>query len=138
MDIMQIGAQLLASKFGGGVQASSVQSALGGLFGKSAQGGPDLAGLIGKLSGGGMQGLVGSWLGSGENQAMNEEQVESAFGADKIQDFAKAVGQEPAQVKAGLKDVLPQMVDKASPNGNLAESLGSLGGLAGMAGKLFN
>jgi hypothetical protein len=47
--------------------------------------------------------------------------------------------QEEAAVEAagGLSDALPQMVDKASSDGSLLDSIGGVSGALGMASKLF-
>ncbi len=136
MDIMKIGVELLKNKLGSSVKANMIQGALGKLMGggsEAAGGGVNLAGLMGKLQGGGMQGLVGSWLGTGQNEEISEQQVEGVFGEEQVAAAAQELGTDKATLLSGLKEVLPQMVDKASPNGSLLDSVGGLAGLGNMA-----
>ena len=68
MDLMKIATQLFLSKLGGaggGLDAATVQNALGGLLGGS-DGQLDLGALMGKLQGGGLAAMAQSWLGDGE------------------------------------------------------------------------
>ena len=45
-------------------------------------------------------------------------------------DAASQLGTDEGSLLDGLKDALPQMVDKASSGGSLLDSVGGLGGLA--------
>ena len=131
MDIMKIGAELLANKMGSGIQQNLIQSALGNLMGGGSAGG--LAGLVGKLQGGDLGDVVGSWLGKGENKEISEQQVEGIFGADKIKETAESLGTDSSSLLSGLKNALPQMVDKSSPDGSLLDSVGGISGAMDMA-----
>lgn len=137
MDLMAIGAQLLAQKMGGNVSSDNAQSALSGLIG-DGKGGLDLGSIVSKMSSGGaLSGLVGSWLGDGENAGIDASQIMDIFGGDKISSFAQNLGVDQDQATTGLADVLPQIMDKGSSGGNLLDSVGGLGGLAGLAKKFF-
>lgn len=137
MDIMKLGAQLLAAKLGGNANNDLIQNAISGLLGGDSKGGLDLASLVGSLQGGGLGNIVESWLGDGDNDEISEQQIESIFGSDKIQSMASELGANQSDVLAGLKDALPQMVDKSSSGGNLLDAVGGISGLAGLASKFL-
>ncbi len=138
MDIMKIGAELLANKMGSGIQQNLIQSALGNLLGQSSGGGLNIAGLVGKLQGGDLGDVVGSWLGTGDNKEISEQQVEGIFGADKIKETAESMGTDSSSLLSGLKSALPQMVDKSSPDGNILDSIGGVSGALNMAKNLLS
>lgn len=117
MDILSIGAKLLKSKLGGaGGDDKAVAGALSGLIG-GGEGKLDLAGLVEKFKGSGMGDLANSWLGDGENAGISADQVKQAVGSDEN------------SILDGLKDVLPQMIDKSSRGGSFLDSIGGLDGL---------
>ena len=95
-----------------------------------------MGGLLQQLSSSGLGDQVQSWIGAGANQAVSGDQITSALGPDMIGALAAKLGIDPAVAAHGLADVLPQVVDKATPNGSLEgsdnmlqEGLSSLGGL---------
>ena len=69
-----------------------------------------------------MGGLVSSWIGTGENQPVSGEQIEQAFGNDKIQEIAQKLGISGADASGGLAALLPQIIDKLTPDGKLPKS----------------
>ena len=130
MDILELGAKLLKSKLGGaGGDDKEVASALGGLIG-GGDGKIDLAGLVEKFKGGELGKIAESWLGDGENAGISADQVREAIGGDKVKEMAAKLGSDENSILDGLKDALPQMIDKSSSGGSLLDSLGGLAGLA--------
>ncbi len=144
MDLMKIGTDLLMSKLGASGDSSQISEMLGGLLGGG--GTPDLGGLLSSLQGGGAADAVKSWLGSGENQPLDTGVLAEALDGDKLSNMASQMGVEQNDLLGGLADVIPQVIDKASPSGELLD-MGSLmesvqggggaGGIMGMIGKLF-
>ena len=133
MDIIELGTQLLRDKLGLQVDAQTIASALSGLLG-DGQGNIDLAGLASKMASSGELGdIVSSWLGDGANTGISADTILGLLGESQVADFASSVGTDTNSAAAGLADVLPEMVDKASAGGNLLESVGGLGGLMGAA-----
>lgn len=135
MDIMKIATQMIAAQVGKKVKQELVEAAMGQLLGKSkSTGGVDLGSLISGMQKGGLADIADSWLGDGKNANISQKQVKDVFGSDKIKDLASALGANQNQVLAGLKDALPQMVDKSSQGGNLLDAVGGVSGLAKLAG----
>ncbi|MDA0323162.1 MAG: YidB family protein [Verrucomicrobia bacterium] len=127
---MDLGVKLLKGKLGNtGDDDGAIAAALGGVLG-SGNGKVDLGSFVEKLKGSGLANVVESWLGDGENAGISADQVRDVVGGDKIKDLAAKLGSDEGSVLDGLKDVLPQMIDKSSSGGKLLASLGGLGGLA--------
>jgi len=139
-DLLQMGAKVfrdsnLSGTAGSNLDIGDIASALSGLTGSS--GGFDLNSLIDNLGASGLGDVAKSWLGNGANQAISPEQIGNAVGSDQLSDFASKLGISFAEASGGLADALPQMVDKASPDGSLLEAFGGVEGVIGLASKLF-
>ena len=86
---------------------------------------------------GGLGDIVNSWIGTGANQAVDPSALGNAFGSDQIANIANQSGVSVDEVQQGLSNLLPGLVDKISPNGQLPDAnslndiLGQLGGLLG-------
>ena len=124
-----------------GLDSDMISNALGNLLG-GQDGGLDLGSLVSGLSENGLGSIVGSWLGSGENESISLDSITDLLGADKVSEFASSLGLSEESAKGALADVLPTMVDKASEGeGSLVEDLLSgIGGAEGamnMLGKMF-
>jgi len=132
MDLGSLAAQLLKDKLGANVDTSNASQALEGLLG-----GGGLSGLVEKFQGAGLAEQAKSWLGDGENVAVSAEQIKGALDLDQIKGFAEKLGMDEGGAADALSNLLPGLVDKASPGGSLLDKVGGLGGLASMAKKLF-
>ena len=137
MEILKMGAEMLMQRLGTSVDSDTMMSALSGLLG-DGEGGLDLAGLASNMmSSGDLGSMVQSWLGDGANEGISPASLMSLLGENKIADFAGKVGVDTSTAASGLSDVLPTMMDKASSDGNLLDSIGGAESLLGMAKKLF-
>lgn len=83
--------------------------------------GQGLSGLLQKFQGAGLQQHAASWVGTGENMPVSGEQISGVFGNDAIAGFAQKLGMDPHQVSGGLAALLPQVVDRLTPNGGVEE-----------------
>jgi uncharacterized protein YidB (DUF937 family) len=98
-----------------------------------------MGGLVQSFEQNGLGGVVGSWVGNGENQPVSSDQIESTLGSDAIGAIAQKAGVSSDQVSGILSQVLPHLVDKATPDGQVQQGgtleatslLGALGGLFG-------
>ena len=142
-DIVSMGTELFNDKLGAsaeGIDNNVIQDALSGLL-SNDEGGFDLSNIMSSLTGdseGGLASVVSSWIGDGENEAVDGSQLSNLFGSDAISAFAEKLGVDTDTALSGLSDVIPNVVDKATPDGSsLLDSVGGLDGLMGMAGKLF-
>jgi uncharacterized protein YidB (DUF937 family) len=69
----------------------------------------------------GLGGVVNSWLGTGANQPITAEQIQSVLGNEHIRAFAAKCGISPEQAGAKIAEYLPQVVDKLTPNGQVPQ-----------------
>jgi len=116
-----------------------VESVLQTLSNGSAQGG--LEGLVQQFSQAGLGHIVQSWIGGGANLPVSADQLQQALGDSHLSELAQKLGTSPSEISGQLAQVLPGLVDKLTPNGQLPQggvqdALGALGGL-GALGSLF-
>ena len=138
--ILKLGASAFQSKLGGSgssMDSNLITDALGGLLGGSDKGGFDLGSMVSGLSAGGLGGMVDSWLGDGDNEAVSNDQLLAGLGEDKVNEFASKLGVDKDTALSGLSDALPNIIDKSSSGGSLLDSIGGISGALNMAGKLF-
>ena len=60
-----------------------------------------------------------SWLGPGANQPITAEQLKAIIGNSQVQDFARKLGLPVDETLKTMAQYLPDIVDKASPNGTI-------------------
>lgn len=119
-----------ALKMGGG--QAGLMRAVTGLIG-----GAGLGGLVSKLTGGGLGDVVGSWVGKGDNKPVSPDQLKQALGDDTVRQVAQEAGVSEDEAAGGLAELLPNVVDQLTPDGevpgddDLAGTLGKLKGLLG-------
>ena len=117
-----------------GPQAALLQAALA-MLASDGQGGGGLSGLVAKFQQGGLGDVVGSWVGSGQNMPVSADQLQQVLGSDALSGLAAKFGLSPADVGGQLSQLLPQVVDTLTPDGQLpdpaAGGLGDLGALLG-------
>lgn len=124
-----------------------IGAALGGLGGGEAQQDGQSSGILqhalasagglpailSQLQQGGLAQVVGSWIGTGANQAVSGEQVQGAL-PDLVAQIAGKLGLDTTQVASKLAQSLPGFVDKLSPAGALPEGDGLQSALSGLLG----
>lgn len=112
-----------------GSQGNLVKTLLPALLGSGALaslGG--LGGILGKLGGSSIAGKSKSWVGTGENEPVHPDELESALGTDTVASIAKEAGVTHEEAKTGLSALLPKLVDQATPGGSVpgADQLGGI------------
>jgi len=80
-----------------------------------------LEGLIRSFQQGGLGDIANSWVAKGQNLPVSGEQIESVLGGSVLQDLAAQLGVSPQQASGSLADVLPQLIDQMTPNGELPQ-----------------
>jgi uncharacterized protein YidB (DUF937 family) len=81
-----------------------------------------LLGLVNTLRQLGLDDVVSSWISTGENKPISSEQVQNALGEGQINQMAQNMGVSHQEVSTGLAGLLPQLIDKLTPDGKLPES----------------
>jgi uncharacterized protein YidB (DUF937 family) len=120
--------------FGGNQSSSSpllqIAAALlnnGGQFG-------GLQGLIQQFQRAGFDSQVNSWVSTGNNLPISPDQLMQVLGAGRMQQMAQDSGLDAQSLSGGLAELLPQMIDRVTPNGQTPD--GGLDDALGMLAKL--
>lgn len=118
----------------GDPKAQLLQAALHML--SNNQGG-GMQGLIGTLQNAGLGDALASWIGTGQNIPVTGDQVQQALGnGGQLEQLAQASGLTTADTANHLSEILPGLIDKLTPNGEVPQ--GGFGNLAGMLGQFLN
>ena len=97
-----------------------------------------LSGLVEKFQQAGLGDVVGSWIGTGQNQPISGDQLTSVLGSGPLAGLAEKLGMSPEDAASQLSNVLPGLVDKLTPAGELPQGgAGNAGDLMGMLGGLL-
>ena len=114
---------MLTNSGGGQAQSQGSQGGLlGGLLGAVGGGGAAGGGLQSLLSAfeqNGMGQIAQSWVGNGANQPVSPSQVQQVFGDDQVQSMADKTGMPKQDLLSELSRILPSMVDRMTPNGQV-------------------
>jgi uncharacterized protein YidB (DUF937 family) len=96
-------------------QPANAPASDGGLFG-------GLGGLLGKLTEAGQGSTVDSWVKPGPNQPISPGSLGGALGSQTISDLARQAGVSEQELLEQLAKVLPGVVDKATPQGQVPDN----------------
>ena len=110
---------LLGKVLGGGGSQNPLMDIVLGLITNPQTGG--LQGLIQTFKEKGLGDAMSSWISTGENQPVSGDQVQHALGGNFIQQIAQQLGSSKSEVSGGLANLLPDIIDKLTPSGNLPE-----------------
>ncbi len=108
------------SIFGGGAgrNQNELMSVIMGLIG--GQGG-GIGNLVQQFTQKGMGDVVSSWISTGKNLPVSAQQIENVFGSDTINGLASKLKMNPADLSGKISDLMPQVVDKLTPDGKIPE-----------------
>jgi uncharacterized protein YidB (DUF937 family) len=76
----------------------------------------------------GLGSVVASWIGTGANQPVTPDQLQTVLHSEALQAAAQKYGIDPNNLTGMMSQLLPHVVDKLTPNGQIPES-GMLGQL---------
>ena len=108
---------------------------LGAVIGMLGQGGGQagglggLAGLVAKFQQSGLGDVAASWVGTGENKPIAPDLLGGVLGNDMLSGLAQQMGMNQGDLLGQLSQMLPQVVDKLTPNGQIPQ--GDIGGILG-------
>jgi uncharacterized protein YidB (DUF937 family) len=78
-----------------------------------------LGGLVDMFNQRGLGDVVGSWISTGKNLPISAEQIQAVLGSAQIKALATKAGIDPARAGEVIAQILPQLVDRATPNGQM-------------------
>jgi uncharacterized protein YidB (DUF937 family) len=119
---------------GSGQQQNDLMSTVMNLIGGQGAG---LQGLISQFSSKGLGDIVNSWVSTGNNLPVSPEQLKGVLGSDTMNTLASKTGMDVNTLTAKLSEMLPQVVDKLTPDGKvpdgdlMTKGMSMLGGMFG-------
>jgi uncharacterized protein YidB (DUF937 family) len=113
-----MGIEDILAKLGGQNGASGGLSSIMKLFGGDGSG-AGLHNMASKLTSNGMGQQLQSWIGKGQNQPVTGEQIRQVVDPAKLNQLAEQAHISPEEASDQVAQVLPQMVDKATPEGQM-------------------
>jgi uncharacterized protein YidB (DUF937 family) len=78
-----------------------------------------LQGLVEKFKSAGLGHIADGWVSKGPNPPVNSDQLQQVFSSDQLRGFAQKLGIDPDVATKHLSDMLPEVVDKLTPDGKL-------------------
>lgn len=112
MDILNT----VKSALGGGDKNNDLMSTVMGLLG-----GGGLNNLISQFGSKGLGDVIGSWVGTGKNMPISADQLKGVLGDDTVKNIASKLGMDSNAVTSQLSNLLPDVVDKLTPDGKVPE-----------------
>lgn len=89
-----------------------------------------LKGLLDKFQEGGLGHIADSWVSTGKNLPISADQIQEALGSGQLGSLAEKLGMSQGEASAKVAELLPGVVDKLTPNGQIPD-MGALSGLLG-------
>jgi uncharacterized protein YidB (DUF937 family) len=123
------GQQNTTAHAAGGLDPQVLMGIVGALMNNAG----GLQGVLAKLQQGGLAEAAQSWVGSGANQPVSADQMGGALGPDLMGMIAKQMGGSQEQAAGTMADLLPSLIDKLTPQGQVPDDNG-LGGLGALLG----
>jgi|SRR5437868_13617375 len=119
MSIFSQISEALGSQTGGqsGSNHSDMVKAALDMFGHPA----GMSNLGQGFEGAGLGHIFQSWVGTGANNPVSPQQVESAIGSDRIQQLAQRAGIPASIAPQLLATILPVVIDKLTPHGRMPQ-----------------
>ena len=109
---------------GGGGLAALLPVIMQLLSGSSQSGGGQsggLGGLLQQFQQAGMGQQMDSWISTGQNMPISPDQLGQVFGQGRMREMAAQAGMDSSQFGGALSQILPQIVDRATPQGQLSQ-----------------
>jgi uncharacterized protein YidB (DUF937 family) len=85
-----------------------------------------LPGIVNMLRNNGLGQQADSWVGTGPNASVSAEQITQVFGGSGLGNLASQLGTSQGQAGSILSQVLPELVNQLTPNGQIPENHGDL------------
>jgi uncharacterized protein YidB (DUF937 family) len=63
--------------------------------------------------------IASSWVGTGQNLPISADQIQRVLGSDVVKQLAANAGISPDIASSSLAQMLPSLIDKLTPNGQM-------------------
>jgi uncharacterized protein YidB (DUF937 family) len=99
----------------GGIVGGGMVSVVNGILEKNG----GLQGVVSQFERNGLGGTVQSWVSTGPNQPISPQEIQKALGPDLLRQLSEKSGLSVQDLAQRLAQVLPEAVDKMTPNGTI-------------------
>jgi len=125
------------TRTGGGARSPLLMALLPIVLSMLSQRGRNSSGAAASASAGGFGGLgdllerftqrgygpqAASWVGTGENKPLPPEAIDEVFDTQELQQMANQAGVSRDDVRSGLSELLPDVIDHVTPGGAVPEA----------------
>lgn len=93
-----------------------------------------LSNITNGFHGAGLDNVLQSWVGTGKNLPITGDQVKQVLGTGNVADLGVRAGLSENDTSNALASMLPQVIDKLTPNGKMPVE----GDIGSVLGKLFH
>ena len=97
-----------------------------------------ISGMVQQFTVQGLGHIVNSWISTGQNLPISPEQLQSVLGSEQVRAIAERAGVSPEAAQNGLAQILPQLIDHLTPNGEVPQGDLMSKGMELLRGKLFS
>ena len=80
-----------------------------------------LSGLMQSFHDKGLGGIMSSWVGTGQNLPITADQIQHVLGSEQVKELAAKAGISPDLASSSLATMLPSLIDKLTPNGQMPD-----------------
>jgi uncharacterized protein YidB (DUF937 family) len=78
-----------------------------------------LTGVLDKFKASGLAQQAESWVGTGANLPVSPDQLSQVLGSANLGELASKIGLPTGTATSGLAEMLPQLIDKLTPQGQI-------------------
>ncbi len=83
--------------------------------------GGGLAGLVQAFLQKGLGEIISSWISTGQNLPISPDQIKEGFNSEALQNLAAKAGISTEETTAKLSELMPNLIDKMTPDGVIPE-----------------
>jgi uncharacterized protein YidB (DUF937 family) len=102
----------------GGIVGAGMVSVVNGVLEKHG----GVQGVVNEFERNGLGTTVKSWVSTGPNQPISADEVQRVLGPDLLQQLSQKSGVSVQDLSRKLAEVLPQAVDKMTPDGAIPKA----------------
>jgi uncharacterized protein YidB (DUF937 family) len=103
---------------GGGMNVAAMAAVIGPLLIKLLKGG-GLQKMMQGAQASGLSAQADSWVGTGANAQVSPQEIRSVVGEDTVRELAQEAGVPEDEAAGALAQIVPQLVNGLTPNGQL-------------------
>ena len=81
-----------------------------------------LQGILGKFQQAGYGAQADSWVSTGQNQPISADALSQVLGQGQLGQIAQQLGMSHGDAAGGLASMLPQLIDKMTPHGQVPDN----------------